>query len=135
MSSPKLQGETAESAFLHRAVSLGLVVSKPWGDSAPYDFIVDNGRSLFRVQVKSVLRPQREDGAYEINAGMGRHVKAAYTRRHIDVLAACILPEDIWYLIPVEAFTPLKTIRLSPHRPHCRYSTFREAWNLLTNAS
>ena len=37
----KLQGELIELAFLHKAVSLGFAVAKPYGDSERYDFIVD----------------------------------------------------------------------------------------------
>ncbi len=47
----------AEAAFVAKAVSLGLCVSKPWGESQRYDLIVDNGRRLLRVQVKSAHRP------------------------------------------------------------------------------
>jgi hypothetical protein len=54
---PKLQGELIELAFLHKAVSLGFAVAKPYGDSERYDFIVDYrdniDRKLLRVQVKS----------------------------------------------------------------------------------
>lgn len=49
----KWMGEVAESAFLHKAMELGLAVAKPWGDSSRYDFIVDTGERLLRVQVKS----------------------------------------------------------------------------------
>ncbi|MGH2358954.1 MAG: group I intron-associated PD-(D/E)XK endonuclease, partial [bacterium] len=55
-----------------------------------------------------------------------------YSRAQIDLLAAYVEPFDTWYLIPVEAFTPATTIRLSPHRPsHRKFERFREAWGLL----
>ncbi len=50
---PKLRGEWAEIRFLARASELGLRVSKPYGDCLPYDFIVEHGGRMFRVQVKS----------------------------------------------------------------------------------
>ena len=40
----KWAGEQAEAAFLNKATSLGLSVSKPWGDSERYDLIVAPGR-------------------------------------------------------------------------------------------
>jgi len=46
-------GERSEAAFLHKASELGFGVAKPWGDSERYDFILDNGRRLLRVQVKA----------------------------------------------------------------------------------
>ena len=48
----KRTGELAEAAFLHKAVGLGFRVTKPWGDSERYDFVLDSGRRLWRVQIK-----------------------------------------------------------------------------------
>ena len=46
-------GDVAEAAFLYKAMEMGMVVSKPWGDNARYDFAVDTGKKRLRVQVKS----------------------------------------------------------------------------------
>lgn len=128
---PKLQGELAELAFLHHAVSLGFRVAKPYGDSSRYDFIVDAGGVLTRVQVKSVAVPSRD--SYRITSASGHSSKSAYTSSEIDLLAAYIIPEDTWYLIPINAFTPVKTIRLCPHQPsRRRFEIYREAWKLFT---
>lgn len=125
----KHQGEVTELAFMHRAIALGFVVTKPWGDNTRYDFIVDSAGHLTRVQVKSAAVAHA--GSYRIGAASGQHRKHAYTRAHIDLLAAYVIPEDIWYLIPVSAFAPRKTIRLHPHRPSHRFEQFREAWRML----
>src|SRR5690242_9085889 len=37
----KLQGEWAEACFAAEALRRGFIVSKPLGDSAPYDFVLD----------------------------------------------------------------------------------------------
>jgi hypothetical protein len=50
----KQRGELAEIAFLHKAADLGFGVAKPYGDSERYDFILDSGERLWKVQVKSV---------------------------------------------------------------------------------
>lgn len=123
--SSKQQGELAELAFLHRAAALGLIVMKPFGDSAPYDVVIDNGSRLLKLQIKSAATPRR--GAYEINAARGRFVKTPYTRRDIHFLAAYLIPEDIWYIFPVSSFSPRKTMRLYPNRN----SRYKEAWDLL----
>ena len=34
---PKVRGEWAELRFMTRATELGFIVTKPWGDSAPFD--------------------------------------------------------------------------------------------------
>src|SRR2546428_5464351 len=49
----KRTGELAEAAFLHKAVGLGLKVTKPWGDSERYDFVVDAGERLWRGRIQN----------------------------------------------------------------------------------
>jgi hypothetical protein len=51
----KRRGEIVEIAFLYTVANMGFAVTKPYGDSEPYDFIVDSGNRLWRVQVKSCL--------------------------------------------------------------------------------
>ena len=38
----KLRGEWAELRFMTQAAEHGIMVSKPWGDSAPYDLMVEH---------------------------------------------------------------------------------------------
>ena len=78
----KPQGELAELCFLCRATTLGLTVSKPYGDSARYDFVVDAGGGLLRVQVKSVSLMRRND--YRIAASSGSRLKRGYSAAEID---------------------------------------------------
>jgi PD-(D/E)XK endonuclease len=57
----KRTGELSEAAFLLKAETLGFHLAKPWGDSERYDFILDTGSRLWRVQLKctQVLRAAR----------------------------------------------------------------------------
>ena len=48
---PKVIGEWVELRFMSRAADKGLTISKPYGDSAPFDFVVGR-RKLHRVQVR-----------------------------------------------------------------------------------
>jgi hypothetical protein len=50
-------GELAEAAFVVKAAGLGFAVSKPWGDSERYDFILDSGNRTWRVQIKCTQLP------------------------------------------------------------------------------
>jgi len=93
----------AEAAFLHKASMLGFGVSKPWGDSEPYDLIVDSGSSLWRVQVKSASRANKYGGYMFCAHGSRR--KKSYSLKEIDVLVAYIVPEDLWYVLPVRLFS------------------------------
>ena len=127
----KPQGELAELCFLCRATTLGLTVSKPYGDSARYDFVVDAGSGLLRVQVKSVSVMRRND--YRIAASSGSRLKRGYSAAEIDFLAAYVIPCDAWYIIPVSAFHSIVSLNVAPHRrSKGRFEQYREAWNLFS---
>jgi hypothetical protein len=132
----KRTGELSEAAFLLKAETLGFHLAKPWGDSERYDFILDTGARLWRVQLKctQVVRARGYDvqPSYSIY-GQG---KVAYTADDIDLLAAYILPLGIWYILPVEVFTPSKSLRFYPDIDckRARWEQYREAWHLLEPA-
>lgn len=133
---PKQVGELAEVAFLHKAMSLGFIVSKPYGDSAPYDFVLGWGRRLRRVQVRSASSAWR--GAYRINTRWrGDRHKQNYTSREIDVVVGYIPPEDAWYIFPLFVISHLKTVRINPGAKggRGRYEKWRDRWDLLSNGS
>lgn len=50
---PKAVGEISEALVLSRLVQLGYGVALPFGNNQRYDFIVDDGENLRRVQVKT----------------------------------------------------------------------------------
>ncbi len=128
----KRQGELAELAFAHKVASLGFGVSKPYGDSDRFDFIVRWGRHLWRVQVKSTRTSQH--GVYSISAHgcWGGH--DIYTKDEIDFIVAYVVCEDAWYVIPIEATRGRKRLCLHPSVPGkaCyKYEKYREAWWLM----
>jgi len=128
----KKQGELAELAFVYKAASLGFAVARPYGDSDRYDFIVHSGQHFWRVQVKSSSAMQY--GAYPVNAQRNANEGAIpYTAEEIDFLVAHIVPEDAWFVIPVRAFTPGKSVRVYPRGDarSGRYEKYRDAWCLM----
>jgi hypothetical protein len=132
--SAKRRGEAAEASFLERALHLGLSLAKPWGDSAPFDFIVMGETGLHRVQVKSVRSRNPRHASYHVGVGRGQHRKQAYSAREIDFLAVLVVPLDDWYIIPVRALGGRKTVRLGSRHKQSRrlFEPYREAWSLLT---
>jgi hypothetical protein len=50
---PQKKGELAEIAFIYKAESMGLDVSKPYGNSNIYDLVVRSGQRFWKVQVKA----------------------------------------------------------------------------------
>ena len=128
----KRTGERSEAAFLHKAASLGFGIAKPWGDSERYDFILDNGRKLLRVQIKATdsLRAH----AYETRATYTvRKGRAVYAPSDIDFLVAHVIPLDVWYIVPIRDCIAAPMLRFYPHRTakKMRLEKFREAWHLL----
>ena len=129
----KRRGELAEVAFMYKAASIGFGVAKPYGDSDEYDFILDSGLRLWRVQVKSTYaRGEGKQRGYQIQAchGSGQGKGRAYTLEEIDFLVAWIAVLDAWYVIPVRAFAPRKSLRLHPEENDRRvgFERFRGAW-------
>ena len=130
----KRQGEIAELAFMHMAMERGFAVSKPYGDSTRYDFIVEGEGKLTRVQVKSTS--QLFQGGYFLNAQRRLNWGVCpYDQEEVDVIAAYVTPENAWYVIPVAALKSRKSLRVYPHRPtkDWKWGRFRERWELLRN--
>ncbi|MGH9498950.1 MAG: group I intron-associated PD-(D/E)XK endonuclease [Terriglobales bacterium] len=128
----KKRGEISELAFLHKAASVGYTVSRPYGDSDRYDFIVHSGKRLWKVQVKSTGLLVR--GAYVISAQKNENGKMAeYTADDIDFLVAHIVPDDAWMVIPIQALAPNKSFHVYPREdPRTnRYEQYRDAWWLM----
>jgi hypothetical protein len=152
---PKRRGEIAELAFMQKAVTLGFGIAKPWGDSDRYDYILVSGRRFWRVQVEAFGGRERSGSpqprsracegslrstAYESHRGYAVHTyvyvklkMVALTADDIDCIIAYIVPLDVWYVLPVESFSPCKNLWFYPHgsKKGSRFESFREAWWLL----
>lgn len=123
----KRRGDASEAAFISRACGFDLRVAKPWGDNDSYDVLVGFGHGFWRVQVKSAASCWR--GSYGVPAGGTRGL---YTKNEIDFIAAQIVPDDVWYIVPVEAFAGRSRLNLYPRGWHRgKYEKYREAWCLL----
>jgi hypothetical protein len=126
------EGEQGELAFLSKASSLGFALSLPYGHMQRYDFVVDSGSRLWRVQVKTCNHML--NGLYLV----GTHHRAnrrslAYTEAEIDFVAVYILPEKTWYILPVREVTDHRQLLFRPKGYPRRdpYAHYREAWHLL----
>jgi PD-(D/E)XK nuclease superfamily protein len=134
---PKVIGEWVELEFMARAARAGLTVSKPYGDSAPFDFIVGRRHPLHRVQVRgtSTFANSR---SYVCHVAHG-HPPARYTTGEIDFMAMYVMPYSAWYIIPMDSI-PLvqRSVSLYPHQRRSRRGRlehYREAWHLLGGGS
>ena len=131
----KRLGERAEADFLSKAAGLGFMVAKPWGDSEPFDFIVEAGDGLKRIQVKSSHKLNQQ-GTYCVR--MLDSALDPYSRKKIDAIVAYVVPESAWYVLPARVFEKLRSLRLLPgrdgqqERKASRFEKYREAWWILT---
>ena len=127
----KRRGEFAELVFQLAAILRGFKVSKPHGDSDRYDFILDTGTRLWRVQVKSTSN--FHEGLYHVNSGRRLNQRAVpYKENQIDFLVVYVVPEETWYIIPVADLEHRVSLLLYPKnnpKPGL-YGKFREAWHL-----
>jgi hypothetical protein len=131
---PKLMGELSELDFLRKAMGMGMIVSKPWGDSYRYDFVCDTNGKLWRTQVRSTeFRFGARGFAVHASVYVGRKI-VGLTPKDIDVLIGYIVSRDIWYVVPVRAFTPRKNLWFYPDgsKKGAMFEKFREAWGIMT---
>src|SRR5579864_2759303 len=128
--SSKAKGEIGELAFLHKAASLGFGVTMTYGDNERYDFILDSGERLWRVQVKSTYCLYRR--GYRTVGYRGK--RKAYTAKEIDFLVVYIASRNIWYVIPVRYLAtalPLNFYPSGSKRGAGYFEFCREAWHLM----
>ncbi len=53
---------------------------------------------------------------------------APYNETEIDFLVAYLVPEDAWYVIPVNKLKGLETLYFYPHGRRSKWEKYREAW-------
>lgn len=116
--------------FMARAAESGLLVNKPFGESQNYDFVVGRQGRFVSVQVKSTTN--EFEGGYLCNVGMGDH---SYAAGAFDFLAAYVVPEDVWSIIPQKRIRGMRCISLYTHSGESKYERYREAWHLLQEAA
>jgi len=107
-----------------RAAREGLQVSKPYGDSASYDFIVESGSLCSRIQVKSTRARIHNGFACNLRASMSRR----YKPDSFDFAAVHVIPLEVWFIIP--RLTKVG-IFLRPGKLNSKYYKYEEAWHLL----
>jgi hypothetical protein len=126
----KRRGEWAEMRFMAMAAENGLEVTKPFGDTAHYDFAVEHQGKFARVQVKSTVA--------KCGRGYGCTVRGSqgpYGRNAFDYVAVYLILEDVWYIIPAKNVRGQWAVWLCPNLSNAKYDPYREAWHLLRRES
>ena len=126
----KRRGEWAEMRFMAMATENGIEVSKPYGEMAHYDFVVEHEGRLARVQVKSTM--YRNGRGYACTM---RGWRGPYGLNAFDYVAVYLILEDLWYIVPAKNIRGQWTVTLNPNLKNARYEPYREAWYLLRGES
>ena len=137
----KEQGALAEQAYCLRAGKFGIKNARPDGDILPFDRIAiwktKKGYRLKTVQVRCTLcRNGKNTYILNITHCAGK----PYDPGDFEYLAALVVPEDAWYIIPFEYLPPGGThITFHPCAPSLkgfdRYDCWRSRWDLLQGRS
>jgi len=113
----KRVGDISEARVLAALVEAGYLVSRPFGENQRYDLIIDDGRRLYRVQVKT----GRLRGAVIAYSCSSSHAHRNGKQRpyfgEIDYLAVYCPQTKKVYLLPEQEFVAtMAHLRLSPTR-------------------
>ncbi len=129
--SAKARGELAEARLVVKLMELGVVVAKPFGENAKWDLVVQAGRKLSRLQLKSAW--VKSETGYHIASGpAGDYPKAprrCYRPSEIDFVVGYAAPEDAWFIFPVRLVR--KSDMVLKTDPKWRLARFRDRWDLL----
>lgn len=110
----KQKGDITELECITYFYKLGFDISIPYGENSRYDFIVDNGKDLLKIQCKtcqikkdSIIVPCRS-----IRTNRKRNRVILYTKAEIDYFATFY--NGRCYLIDVIENVNTKTLRFKP---------------------
>lgn len=123
----KQKGEWAEVCFAAEVLRRGWRIARLYGDSSPYDCIVEAGRRISRVQIKSVEKAAGRN-RFKVTVAAGRNRKRRYSARRVDFLAILVIPFSRWYVIPLAALRGRSSVSLSPSG---HFEKYRDAWERL----
>jgi hypothetical protein len=114
--------------FAARAAENGLPVSKPTGESGSFDYVVGHPGKFVAVQVKCTIARLQNEKGYICNL---KSNNKAYPPGAFDFVAAYVIPEDAWYIVPVKAIGGQVMLSLCMVGTWAKFEKYRGAWNLL----
>ncbi len=106
-----------------------LPASKPAGDSENFDVVVGRPGRFVGVQVKCTIFRSKNGEGYVCSVCSSHKV---YRAGSFDFLAAYVVPEKAWYILPAKEIVGMRSVSLCT--PTGRYEKYREAWELLREA-
>lgn len=111
-------GALTEQKCFIKCIECGYLISKPLFDNGRYDFILDTGKNLLRIQVKTSRWKDEEHSAFIFNCYSqhsigGGNKRMKYTKDEIDFFMT--EKDGIFYLFPApEEGIQEKCLRIIP---------------------
>jgi hypothetical protein len=128
------KGALAEYRFISTAISLDLKVLVPAVEGYAYDCIIDNGKSLYKIQIKYASKDKRLKNVF--SSMLHRRIKSTnptyrkYEAYEVDFYGIYIWYIDTFYLIPFKAVEK-SSITLDPKNKNNKYDRYKNNWELL----
>lgn len=138
--SAKQTGVTGELLFAYRAMEEGLTVAQPLGDNSPYDFLVDNGEDILKVQIKSSEWNEHGNKPHK-SAKYGftlKHSKQdkTYESHDVDFFGLVVIPLRSIWIVPQKAVDGIRKVGVWPMgNSSGAMADYREQWILLKSYS
>ena len=129
----KTIGVTGEALFAFRALEEGLVLSVPVGDNSTYDFLVDNGSRISRVQIKSSTSRATGRPAVRYDFVLKhRSSNSKYDIGKVDVFGLVVIPERLIYIVPFSHVSHVTkcTVYLAENTTS-KMAPYKERWDYL----
>lgn len=112
------KGNITELKCFLKCIEHGFMVSKPLFDNARYDFLLDSGTKIYKIQIKTSRWMDDEHTRFEFN-GYSQHStgegnkRMKYTNKEIDFFMT--EKDNIFYLYPAaESGFSTKSLRVLP---------------------
>jgi len=105
------RGLYSELRFTLECVKRGIKVSTPASSKSVYDFVVDVGDKIYRIQVKSHWRKANHNNIFELDVRRQRNKNQSYKSIEVDFFVVYIYHLDGFFVFPNKG---QKTISLNP---------------------
>lgn len=112
----QIQGAITEQKCFLKCIEQGWIVSKPLFDNARYDFLLDTGNKLYKIQIKTSRWNKSQTGfsfnGYSQHSTGNGNKRMKYTNKEIDFFMTEFKGQFYLYPAPEQGMTE-KVLRLT----------------------
>lgn len=131
------KGSIAEARFISDSIEHGFNIAMPITRTS-YDFLLDTGKKVLKVQIKSVSKIDKSSGGEKVKCMLShgtKNGKRSYTNEHCDFIILWVAPIKTWYIFPISEVSGKLTISLfsTVKNSSSKYENFKDNWGILSN--